>query len=228
MTKATDLQQVVKALEDDIIFGRMAPGARLVEDQLMDRFGATRHVVRSALQRLEQIGVVSKELNKGAAVRAFSIDEVRQVYEVRELLQRQAALKIKLPAPPALIAELEEIHQRYCRHIDDGHLRGIHEMNDLFHSRFFAACGNAYLFEEIKRFMWLTYAIRANNLAVPSLQRISRAHHALMIELLKGEDNWTLAQLCVDHIQPSKLAYIRSHEERAVAPAPALGLAVNQ
>jgi len=38
--------------------------------------------------------------------------------------------------------------------------------------------------------------------------RVSHEHHRLMIEMLRGRDNWVLAQLCVDHLQPSKARYL--------------------
>jgi DNA-binding GntR family transcriptional regulator len=213
---------VIAELEEDIIFGRLAPGTRLVEDVLMQRFGATRHFIRQALDQLERMGIVRKEPNKGARVRTFTIDEVRQIYAVRELLQRQAALLIPLPAKASLIDELLKIHEVYSRHADAGNLRGVHEMNDRFHSAIFAAAGNPYLLRSIEEYMSLTYAIRANSLAIPEQLMISRRHHAMMIELLKGRDNWTLAQLCVDHILPSKLDYLqRAHEGDNDAEQPA-------
>ena len=65
---------------------------------LLARFPVSRqHLIRQALYQLEKLGVVTRERNKGAMVRRLSPDEVRQIYEVRELLQRQAALMIPLP-----------------------------------------------------------------------------------------------------------------------------------
>jgi DNA-binding GntR family transcriptional regulator len=63
---------------------------KLGEEELAERLGASRHQVREGLARLARIGIVAKERNKGAAVRSFTPDEVRQIYEVREILQRQA------------------------------------------------------------------------------------------------------------------------------------------
>ena len=54
-------------------------------------------------------------------------EEVKQIYAVRELLQRQAALWIPLPAPEALIDKLMAIHEEYCRHVESSYLRGVHE-----------------------------------------------------------------------------------------------------
>ena len=39
--------------------------------------------------------------------------------------------------------------------------------------------------------------------------KISVQHHGMMIELLKGTDNWALAQLCVEHLQPAKTHYLQ-------------------
>ncbi|TGV55604.1 GntR family transcriptional regulator [bacterium M00.F.Ca.ET.141.01.1.1] len=203
---------IVHALEEDIIFGRLAPGTRLVEDVLLARFPVSRHTIRQALYQLERLGVATRERNKGAMVRRLAPEEVRQIYEVREMLQRQAALMIRLPASDALIAELTEIHHVYSGHVDAGYLRGIHEANDRFHLTMFSACGNAYLVSSIEHYMRLSLPVRANSLADRDKLDISRQHHLMMIEALKRSDNRVLAQLCVDHLQPSKAFYLQEIE----------------
>lgn len=90
---------IARALEEDIIFGRLAPGTRLTEDTLLARFHVTRHFARQAIVQLETMGIVVRERNKGATVRSLTARQVQEIYDVRELLQRQAALWIKLPAP---------------------------------------------------------------------------------------------------------------------------------
>src|SRR3954471_23910721 len=87
----SDASELANLLGEDIIFGRLAPGTRLIEDQLIARFGVTRHAVRQAFVELERTGIVVREKNKGAAVRSLEPREVEQIYEVRELLQRHAA-----------------------------------------------------------------------------------------------------------------------------------------
>ena len=99
LTREEEQAEVIRRLEEDIIFGRFAPGSRLVEDTLMTRYGASRHFVRQGLFQLERQGIVLREKNIGATVRFYSAEEVRQIYEVREMLTRQAALMIALPAP---------------------------------------------------------------------------------------------------------------------------------
>jgi DNA-binding GntR family transcriptional regulator len=199
---------VIKRIEEDIIFGRFAPGSRLVEDTLMTRYRASRHSVRQGLFQLERNGIVLREKNIGATVRSYSSDQVRQIYEIREMLTRQAVLMIPLPASDTLIGELTALQEHYCSYADRGDLRGIHDANDAFHLALFSACGNPYLVESLQNYMNLTLPMRAKNLADREGLQISRRQHDLMIELLKGRDSWTLAQLCVEHMQYSKSDYL--------------------
>src|SRR5664279_4638915 len=118
LTREEEQAEVIRRLEEDIIFGRFAPGSRLVEDTLMARYGASRHFVRQGLFQLERQGIVLREKNIGATVRFYSSEEVRQIYQVREMLTRQAALMIALPAPAELIAQLRELQRQYCAHAD--------------------------------------------------------------------------------------------------------------
>jgi len=200
--------EILRRLEEDIIFGRFAPGSRLVKDTLMARYGGSRHFVRQALVQLEHAGILRREKNVGATVRSYTAEEVGQIYEVRELLTRQAVLMIPLPAARDLIDQLGAIQARYVHEAERGDLRGIHETNDEFHLAFFSACGNAYLVGSVRHYMSLTLPMRARTLADPAGLAQSRRQHETMIELLQGRDHWALAQLCVPHMQPSKTDYL--------------------
>jgi len=207
-SRVEEQAEILRRLEEDIIFGRLAPGSRLVEDSLMARYGATRHFIRQALVQLERTGVVRREKNIGATVCSYSAEEVRQIYEVREMLTRQAVLMIALPAPAELIMRLKTIQADYARHAEAGDLRGIHETNDAFHIALFSACGNPYLVRSLQDYMGLTLPMRAKNLADREGLRLSLRQHDIMIELLQGTDSWALAQINIDHMQSSKADYL--------------------
>ena len=214
---SAEAADVARALTEDIIFGRLAPGERLIEDNLIGRFGVTRHLVRQALQELVRTSVAVREKNKSVKVRSLTPREVRQIYEVREMLQRHAALLIDLPAPASLIERLEHIHAEYGEHLNAGNYSGVHAANDAFHLNLFGACDNDYLVDSIRHYMWLTLPVRANKTADVDHARASQRDHYVMIQLLKGADRWALAQLCVDHLQGPKRNYLRS-----VEPDPAI------
>ena len=215
MTAPSPEERIALALEEEIIFGRLKPGARLREEALLERFGYSRHFIRAALMKLEKMGVVVRKRNAGATVRAFSIAEVEEVYEVREIVQRQAALRVRLPALPEDIARIEAIHAQYVRCVEAGDLRGIHTYNDRFHLTIFGLCGNAVLLDLVRQYMDLTYAIRTNTFSDAAALRVSRSQHELMIDHLRGRDPWAFAELCVQHLRPNKEKYV--HRLRAPA-----------
>jgi DNA-binding GntR family transcriptional regulator len=200
-------ERISQEIERDIIFGRLAPGRKLREEELAQRFDASRHQVREALARLFRIGIVIKERNKGVSVRRFSAEEVREIYEIREILQRQAALRIPLPVTGASMELLDSIHAANERAVQRGDLRGIHESNDRFHTELFGLCGNDMLSQLVKQFMDLSYVIRANAFNTDHAG-VALKEHRLMLDLLKTTDSWALSQLCVDHIQYSKNQYL--------------------
>jgi len=101
-----DLLKVIERLEEDIVFGRRRPRERLVEEDLVAQFGAKKHVIRQALAELERMGLVERKRNKGAIVRDYTPEEVRQIFAVRELLEAEAARQIPLPAPQDVIGAL--------------------------------------------------------------------------------------------------------------------------
>jgi DNA-binding GntR family transcriptional regulator len=205
--------EIADALEQEIIFGRLKPGERLREEALLERFGHSRHFIRAAFGKLEKMGIVVRTRNVGAAVRAFTVAEVEEIYDVREMVQRQAALRIRLPASPADIAKLEAIQAEYVRCVEAGDLRGIHASNDLFHLTLFGLCGNAHLHALVKQYMDLTYVIRTNTFTNVDALQLSRFQHELMIGHLKGRDSWAFAELCVHHLRPNKDEYIRRLRE---------------
>lgn len=206
---------IADALEGDIIFGRLKPGERLREEALLERFGHSRHFIRAAFVRLEKKGILIHTRNVGAAVRAFTIPEVEEIYEVREMIQRQAALRILLPAAKDDVARIAAIQRDYTRCVEAGDLRGIHACNDRFHLAVFALCGNNHLLSLVKQYMDLTYVIRTNTFSDPQALEVSRFQHELMIEHLKGRDSWAFSELCVQHLRPNKDKYIGRLREAA-------------
>jgi len=211
-TSATEIDltsdDVVRSLEFDILFGNLRPRERLVEDALMQRFGAKRHVVRQALTELERAGIVVRVPNRGAMVRDFTAKEVEEIAEIREILQRQAAARIKLPAAPELIEALEAAQRRHDRAVAARDPRAIDEANEAFHAIFFNACDNQHLSAAIERYAFLSRAMRLYPMVDPELLETLRGEHWAMIDALRTGDRSALKRLVVDHIQHSKKIYL--------------------
>jgi len=84
-------KELVRALEDEIIFGELPPGVRIVEEELVARFKVSRSPVREALRVLEQDGLVTRELRRGVRVSGVSLADLDEVYSCRIPLEGLAA-----------------------------------------------------------------------------------------------------------------------------------------
>jgi DNA-binding GntR family transcriptional regulator len=85
------LRQVVQALRRRIIAGEIPPGGALTEIPLAAQLGTSRATLREALAMLEERGLVERRHNVGAIVRRAGLDELRQLLELREVLEGMAA-----------------------------------------------------------------------------------------------------------------------------------------
>jgi DNA-binding GntR family transcriptional regulator len=94
-------------LEEAILEGELKPGERLRAEALAQRFGTSRTPIREALVQLEGQGLVELEPNRGAVVRTFDRDDVRDLYEVRALLEPAAAARA---AQRISGADLDRLH----------------------------------------------------------------------------------------------------------------------
>src|SRR3954453_11705892 len=84
---ATTPDLIAESLRDEILRGGIPPGQPLRQEELAERFGVSRLPVRDALMRLETQGLVHVYPNRGAFVISLSGDEVREIYEMRLLLE---------------------------------------------------------------------------------------------------------------------------------------------
>jgi DNA-binding GntR family transcriptional regulator len=96
-------------LEEAILEGELKPGERLRAEALAQRFGTSRTPIREALLQLEARGLVEVELNRGAVVRTFDRDDLRDLYEVRALIEPHAAARAATRMQSADIARLEAL-----------------------------------------------------------------------------------------------------------------------
>jgi DNA-binding GntR family transcriptional regulator len=201
----------VAAMEEDIVLGRLAPGQRITEDELLARFALKRHGVRGVLATLERMGLVERRRNVGALVRRFDPRAVRELYAMRALLEAEAARRMPLPPDPAALARLERIQKDHDRAVARGDLREVFRANVAFHRALFALTGDDVLERAIAEYARQTHAIRFGTLAMPEYrERSRREHRAMLLALAKG-DRAALVTACRKHLGPARDAWLARH-----------------
>jgi DNA-binding GntR family transcriptional regulator len=211
---AVSPEAVVATLEEDIVFGRLHPRERLVEDELIERFGLKRHAVRDVLATLERMGLVERHRNVGALVHSFTPTEVTELYDMRLLLETEAARKLPLPVPRAALKALTEIQDKHDDAVAAGDAAAVFRTNIAFHQALFGLLGHGALQQAIDEYARQTHPIRFGTLASPQYREQSRREHRAMIAALRSQDRASLVKLCGQHLLPSRDAYLAAHQMR--------------
>ncbi len=209
--RANSVQSIVRSLEVDIVLGHLFPRERLVEEKLAKRFKTTRHVVRQALLELELSGLILRESNKGATVREYSPEKVNQLYQMRELLEGQAALMISLPVAENRLSQLKQICADHAAGIEQSDMLTVVAANKQFHQVMYRLCGNDFLADTIDEMAKKSNLVRFTSSTDQALLKQARDEHYLILQALGKNDNRKLADICIKHIQPSRLMYLKRH-----------------
>ena len=85
--------QVYYKLRDNILNGIYEEGMLLQEIKISEEFGVSRTPVREALKQLELEGLILMIPNKGARVLSISTEDIKDIYEIRSLIEGMAAMK---------------------------------------------------------------------------------------------------------------------------------------
>src|SRR6187402_3728524 len=110
--QATPTRDIVDALTRAIVEHRLQPGTKLAEQKLADHFGVSRTLVRQALFQLVQKHLVKMEPARGAFVAAPTVEEARQVFRVRRLLEAEMVREfLRTMSPPKLKALRDHVAQ---------------------------------------------------------------------------------------------------------------------
>lgn len=185
MARGTAAGEIAGALEADLREGRLAPGQRLIEADLTERFGVGRGVVREALRLLAAGGYVTLEANRGAAIRRLSAEDVEAIFDVRAQLEGLAARRAaELGAGPGL-AELWARMERAFAAIDP---LAYARLNTEFHAAIMAAAKNPFLVEAAERLR--TPILRYQFLVLMDRTALEQSHagHVRIVSAIQAGD----------------------------------------
>ncbi|WP_114952099.1 GntR family transcriptional regulator [Sphingosinicella terrae] len=180
-------RDVVDWIRDRIRVGRFVPGQRLVEADITRETGAARSRVREALQRLETEGLVAIEEFRGASVKQFSFDEVRQIYRARMALEGLAAGEFAAHGTAEQKARLAGIQQE----LDQWEASGDHDrfagLNTAWHQLIIEGSGNDYIRQFLARLSVPVYRLLFTTFySVARIRNANADHRKITAAIVEG------------------------------------------
>lgn len=139
--RETLVDKLVQTLQEAILAGKRPPKSRISEVGIAADFGVSRVPAREALQRLEKMNLVRKT-RSGREVAQFSLDEFRQIYELKNVVEAFGAMKGALNASPTEIGNIEEIIEQMDGAIARSDIDQLILLNHAFHDSLVFCCRN--------------------------------------------------------------------------------------
>jgi len=168
--------------------GVYTPHQRLIETDIAPILGVSRATLRAALLRLQHEGFVEIQPNRGAQVRAFSVEEATRILQVREVLDGLAAGLAAEKATAAQLAELHDIVVEMEKMLAADDLLGHLPLVGRFHQRMIEMAGNEFIeqFLSMLRAPLIRHQFRV--ILVPGRRDASLVEHREILSYLTGRD----------------------------------------
>ncbi|MFQ5773002.1 MAG: GntR family transcriptional regulator [Kiloniellaceae bacterium] len=192
---------LVERLRDMIIEGELAPGTRIPERTLCDRFGVSRTPLREALKVLASEGLLELSPNRGATVARLTIEDLDEMFPVMGALEALAGELACARITDGEIAEIRALHYQMVLHYTRRELPQYFRLNQRIHGLIMDAAHNPTL---TRMYRGLSGRIRrARYVANMSKARWDRAveEHEAILDALAHRDGIRLARILKLHLQ---------------------------
>ncbi|MCW1407277.1 GntR family transcriptional regulator [Rhizobium sp. 1AS11] len=180
--------RIRNALTDEIATGTLAAGAALDEQQLADRFGASRTPVREALRQLAAGGLVELRARRGGVVARMTPERIMEMFETVAEIE---AICVKLATyrmTPLERSHLIELHDLSEPIVEAGDFDAYDSFNRQFHEAIYHATHNSFLAEQAIAVRNRLNAFRRTQLRQGERLRRSRdEHEAIMQAIAEGD-----------------------------------------
>ena len=199
--------RVVKEIEEAILSGQLKPRERLIEMDLISRFGVSRTVIREALKKLEAKQLVRSIPYRGVVVADLTVEEIEEIYFVRAQLERIAADLVVKNITSKEIQALKKLSKEVEQHLRQKTHQMI-ETDSAFHRTIFRACRNRYLYGIIDFLRTKAHIVRFNAWSVPHRIEQSIVEHREMIKAIEDRDLPRVEKLILKHLTYAKNSYL--------------------
>ena len=188
-------QAILAAIRDGVYH----PGDPLREEEVAMRLGVSRTPVREALGRLQEKGLLEAAPSRGVAVAVLSMQQIFELYAMREELEGIVARFAAWHATEAEIANLTQINEKFAAATDDPKLAA--QLNRQFHARIYDAARNRYLRQAVED-LQETIALLPDTTFIKEGRTATAAReHVAILDAIRSRDAEAAETAAILHIK---------------------------
>lgn len=205
----------LEALRQAILAGDLAPGERLIEEELAAQMGISRTPLRRALAVLEAEGLVEAQPRHGVRVRAYTAHEIDDLYRLRAVLEGEAARRAAEAITPQAVEKLEASCERLEAMPVTVELHQAIEENLTFHNIILDLADSRRLRHMVRNVIALPVMYQRNIWSVPGQLDRSRSEHRELLAALRGRKGTRSERIMRAHILAAKESVLAQVAEEA-------------
>ena len=200
--KSATLRGLVEdKLREAIAAGVFAPGQRLIERELCDLLGVGRTSVREALRQLEAENLIESLPHKGPVVARISVEEARQLYSLRTLLEAHAGRCCAQTADEDFLQRLDAAVETFVKASECKERVAMIEAKTAFYDLLMEGCGNKYITRTLTGLHNQISALRLTSMSRPDRLPQSIAEIRAIAAAIRSGDPARAADACRRHIE---------------------------
>ncbi|MEN8656267.1 GntR family transcriptional regulator [Streptomyces sp. 21So2-11] len=205
-------------LRSAVLANRLRPGDALSVPALATRMGISRSPVREAVQRLIHDGLASHVPHRGAVVSTVDVEDVRQLYVVREVMEGLAARLATERLDATRVAELRDLLDRHEQVVASDSAEESHiEMDMAYHRLIREVAGNTHLTAALDTIQGKAHLALHSLWRSPEAPRLAVQEHRRIFEAMTAGDPDAAELAAREHIRRLR---IRLSQAVANGPAP--------
>ena len=180
-------ERIVETIRNAIVNGQLAPGTRIAEPELADKFGISRTPIREAFRQLESEGFITVVPRKGAIVASLSQRDIADFYDLKMVLEGYAARCAVKTLKESDLTKMETVNRQIEAASEKKDLRRLLDLHNEFHDIFLRSCGNEKLHAIVQNLVMQFRRFRLI-LAMPGKIEGSIRQHWEIIEAFRKRD----------------------------------------
>lgn len=195
-------KQVYARIKERFLRGEYLPGSRLYEDELAKEYGISQTPVREAMHRFQAEGLVVRKEHRALYVRTFTLEEARNVYEMRTLLEPYAIELATRYFDPVWLEKVEALETEQKAGLALRDFPRVQRTNYYLHVAFAEGSRNPILVDMIER-LWVF---------IPVLRAVAWKHDPASVRFVAEEHAEIIAHLRAQHAEEA-IAASKRHVE---------------
>lgn len=190
----------LETMRNAILGGYFQPGARLVERQLCEQLDVSRSIVREVLRHLEAEGLIDSHGHQGPVVAVIDVDQAMQIYQIRALLEGNAARACATVASDEALQRLRALNRQTQQAFGKKDFDLVRQGTAAFYEALFTTCNMTVAWDIVQSLNARINRLRALTISAPGRDAEAAAEMEAILQALEKRDPDAAEQASRHHV----------------------------